>query len=137
MPSDLNRTTAADPRSVPDLLGDLVQQSSSLVRQEVQLARAEMGEKVSQLGTAAASIGVAGALLLGALIILLQAVVALLVSFGLQAWVAGLIVGVVVALIGYLLLQGALTKMKAANLTPERTVNQVSKDATVAKEAVR
>jgi xanthine/uracil permease len=136
MPSEMNRTTP-DPRSVPDLLGDLVQQSSSLVRQEVQLARAEMSEKVSQIGAAAASIGVAGALLLGALIILLQAVVAILVAFGLQVWLASLIVGIVVALIGYLLLQGGLKKMKAANLTPDRTVHQVSQDAAVAKEAVR
>ena len=136
MPSDLNRG-APDPRSVPDLLGDLVQQSSSLVRQEVALARAEMSEKVSQIGTAAASVGVAGALLLAALVVLLQAIAALLVTFGMQPWVAGLIVAVVVAVIGYVLLQGGLKKMKAANLTPDRTVNQVSKDAAVAKEAVR
>lgn len=136
MPSDLNRP-AADVRSVPDLLGDLVEQSSSLVRKEVALARAEMSEKVSQIGTAAMSVGIAAALLLAAVIVLLQALVALLVRFGMQPWAAGLIVGVVMAGIGYVLLQGGLKRMKAANLTPERTAHQVSKDAAVVKEAVR
>jgi hypothetical protein len=130
MPSDINR-------SVPDLLGDLLQQTSSLVRKEVQLARAELNEKISTMGAAAASIGVAAALLMAAVVILLQAVVALLVTFGLQTWVAGLIVGVVVAIIAYVLLRGGINRMKASSLTPERTVNQVSNDATLAKEAVR
>jgi archaellin len=51
--------------------------------------------------------------------------------------VAGLIVGVVVAIIAYVLLRGGINRMKASSLTPERTVNQVSNDATLAKEAVR
>lgn len=130
MPSDLNR-------SVPDLIGDLLQQTSTLVRKEVQLARAELNEKLAVMGAAAASIGVAAALLMAALVIILQAIVALLVTFGLSTWVSGLIVGVVVAVIAYVLLRGGINRMKAANLTPDRTVNQVSRDATLAKEAVR
>ena len=130
MPSDLNR-------SVPDLIGDLLQQTSTLVRKEVQLARAELNEKLAVMGAAAASIGVAAALLMAALVIILQAIVALLVTFGLATWLSGLIVGVVVAIIAYVLLRGGINRMKAANLTPDRTVNQVSRDATLAKEAVR
>ncbi|MBO1073319.1 phage holin family protein [Roseomonas marmotae] len=130
MSSDTNRT-------VPDLLGDLLQQTSSLVRKEVQLARAELNEKIGQVGTAATSIGIAAALLMAAVVILLQAVVALLVTFGLTTWLAGFIVGIVVAGIAYVLLRSGMNKMKAANLTPERTAHQVSRDATLAKEAVR
>jgi len=130
MPSDLNR-------SVPDLIGDLLQQTSTLVRKEVQLARAELNEKLTVMGAAAASIGVAAALLMAALVIILQAIVALLVTFGLSTWVSGLIVGVVVAVIAYVLLRGGINRMKASSLTPDRTVNQVSRDATLAKEAVR
>jgi type IV secretory pathway TrbD component len=130
MPSDINR-------SVPDLIGDLLQQTSSLVRKEVQLARAELNEKVTVMGAAAASIGVAAALLMAAVVIILQAIVALLVTFGLSTWVSGLIVGVVVAIIAYVLLRGGINRMKASSLTPDRTVNQVSRDATLAKEAVR
>ncbi|MFC0388910.1 phage holin family protein [Muricoccus vinaceus] len=128
--SDLNR-------SVPDLLGDLVQQTTTLVRKEVQLARAEMGEKVTKAGAAAGGIAVGGVLLLAALVILLEALVDFLVTLGLSAPVAGLIVAVVVALIGYIMLQSGLKALKASNLTPERTVNQLSRDAAAAKETVR
>lgn len=131
MPSENNA------RGLPDLLGDLVTQSSTLVREEVRLVRAEMNEKVGQVGTAAGSIGVAGALLLAGLVILLQAVAAFLVSFGLSVAVSHLLVGLVVAAIGYGMLRAGLNRMKATNLTPERTTRQVAQDATVVKESVR
>jgi uncharacterized membrane protein YphA (DoxX/SURF4 family) len=103
----------------------------------VQLARAEMNEKLTVMGGAAASIGVAAALLMAALVIILQAIVALIVTFGLSTWVSGLIVGVVVAIIAYILLRTGMNRMKAASLTPDRTVSQMSRDANLAKEAVR
>ncbi|MCI0752292.1 phage holin family protein [Teichococcus vastitatis] len=129
---------ALDPqKSVPDLLSDLVRQSSSLVQQEMQLARTEVSEKVSKLGAGAASIGVAAALLMAGVVILLQAAVALLVSFGVSTPLAGLIVGGVVALIAYILLRSGMNAMKADSLMPKRTTEQLSRDATMAKEAVR
>lgn len=125
-------------RSIPDLLGDLVDQTSTLVRKEVQLARAEFSEKLATMGAAAASLAVGGVLLLAALIVLLQAVVAALVEYAhLSATVSALIVAVVVALIGYSVLRGGLSRLKASNLTPDRTVAQLSRDAEVAKEQVR
>lgn len=125
-------------RSVPDLLGDLVNQTSTLVRKEIQLARAEMGEKMSTAGSAAIGIGAGAVLFLGALVILLQAAVAALVEYGgLSATAASLIVAAVVMLVGYLLLRGGLNKLKASSLTPDRTVTQLSRDAQVVKEQVR
>jgi apolipoprotein N-acyltransferase len=125
-------------RSIPDLLGDLVDQTSTLVRKEVQLARAEIGEKVSVVGTATSSLAIGGVLLLGALVVLLQAAVAFLVEFvHLSATVSALIVAVIVAVIGYVVLRGGLNRIKASNLTPDRTVTQLSRDAEVAKEQVR
>ncbi|HWX48989.1 MAG TPA: phage holin family protein [Roseomonas sp.] len=124
-------------RSVPDLIGDLVDQTSTLLRKEVQLARAEMSEKVSQVGASAGSIAVGGALLLAALIVLLNAIAAFLVTLGLSVWLSSLIVAVVVAIIGYIMLRAGLNRLKAANLTPQRTVTQLSRDATAAKEQVR
>ena len=41
-------------RSIPDLLGDLVDQTSTLVRKEVQLARAEFSEKLATIAAAVA-----------------------------------------------------------------------------------
>lgn len=130
--ADLNHS-----RSVPELFSDLVNQLSSLFRKEVQLARAEVGEKVNQVSGAAASIAVGGVLMLGALVMLLHALAALLIHLGLAAGWAYLATGVVVALVGYLVLQGGLSRLKASNLTPQRTVEQLSRDAAVAKEQVR
>jgi len=125
-------------RSVPDLLGDLVNQTTTLVRKEVQLARAELGEKVSVVGAAGMSLGIGAALLLGALIALIQGAIAFLVEFfGLSSTLSALIVAVVVGLIGYLVLRGGLAKLQNFNLTPDRTVAQLSRDAQVAKEQVR
>jgi hypothetical protein len=125
-------------RSIPDLLGDLVGQMSTLVRKEVQLARAEVGEKVSEVAGASTSLAIGGALLLGALIIFLQAVAAFLVQwFGLSPGLAALIVAVLAAGIGYAVLRGGLAKLKSTNLRPDRTVAQLSRDAEVAKEQVR
>ena len=78
----------------------------------------------------------AGAIcLLAALMVLLQAVVIGLTNAGLNPGWASLIVGVVVALVGIVLLKKGASDM--SNLTPERTANQVAKDANLVKEQVR
>lgn len=125
-------------RSVPDLLGDLVNQTTTLVRKEVQLVRAELGEKVSVIGAAGMSLGIGAALLLGALIALIQGAIALLVEFfGLSTTLSAIIVAALTGLIGYLVLRGGIAKLQNFNLTPDRTVAQLSRDAQVAKEQVR
>ncbi|MBV1797457.1 phage holin family protein [Siccirubricoccus sp. G192] len=130
MPSDSNR-------SVPELFSSVVGQISTLFRKEIQLARAEMGEKFGQAAGAITPLVAGGALLFGALIILLFALESLLVHFGIAIGWSRLIVGVVAALVGYALLHSGLSKLKTSNLMPERTAEQLSRDAQVAKEQVR
>lgn len=123
--------------SVADLFGNVVTELTTLVRKEVQLARAELGEKMGQAAGAAASLAIGGVLLLAALIILLQAAVVLLVRLGVPPGWAEVVVAAVVGLIGYLLLRGGLNRLKASNLVPNRTAEQLSRDAAVVKEQVR
>ena len=123
--------------SVADLFGNVVTELTTLVRKEVQLARAELGEKAGQVAGAAASLAIGGVLLLAALIILLQAAVVLLVRLGVPPGWAEVIVAAAVGLIGYLLLRGGLNRLKASNLVPTRTAEQLSRDAAVVKEQVR
>jgi Putative Actinobacterial Holin-X, holin superfamily III len=143
MPSDLDppRPAATDSgRSVPDLLANLVSQISTLFRQEIRLARAEMGEKLSQTTTAILPIGAGVALLLAATVVLLFSL-----AEGITAWTgldigwSLLIVGAAFAVIGFVLLRSGVSqlKLKGSNLMPERTAEQVSRDARVAKEQVR
>ncbi len=124
-------------RSVTELFGDLASQVSALFRKEVQLARAEVGEKIGEAGGSIGFLAAGGIMALAALIVLLFALVAGLVEMGMKAWLAGLIVGVVVALAGYALVRTGLSRLKASNLTPRRTAEQLSRDAAVAKETVR
>lgn len=123
--------------SVADLFGNVVTEMTTLVRKEVQLARAELGEKAGQAAGAAAALAIGGVLLLAALIFLLQALVALLIYLGVPPGWAELAVAVVVGLIGYSMLRGGLNRLKASDLVPSRTAEQLSRDAAVVKEQVR
>ena len=124
-------------RSLPELVGNLVNQLSTLFRKEVQLARAEVSEKVGQATGSIAYLAAGGVLLLAALIILLEAAVAFVAYLGVPVPWARLIVGVVVALIGYALVRSGMSGLKTSNLVPNRTVEQLSRDAAVAKEQVQ
>lgn len=136
MPSDNMRAPDRDP-SIADLLSNAISQLSSLFRKEVQLARAEMSEKVGQATGAIVPLAAGGGMLLGALIMLLLALVSLLVHFGIAPGWSQLIVGIIASLVGYALIRGGVSKLKATSLVPNRTAEQLSRDAQVAKEQVR
>jgi len=125
-------------RSVGTLFTDALGEMSTLVRKEVQLARAEMSEKVGQVTGALPALAAGGAMLVGALLLLLHAL-ALLVAhlFDLADGWGYLIVGAVAAIAGYLMLKGGLSRLRFSNLVPNRTAEQLSRDAAVAKEQVR
>lgn len=124
-------------RSATDLFGSVVTQISTLFRKEMQLARAEMGEKVGEASGAAALIAIGGGLLFAGLIILLQGIVTFLVYAGIPVAWSQVIVFVVVGLIGYSMLRSGMNRLKATNLVPSRTAEQLSRDAAVVKEQVQ
>lgn len=127
---------ASDPRSIPQLIGDLATDVSSLVRKEAELVRAEFSEKTTQLLKAGGEMAGGAICLLAALIVLLQALVLALSKVMDPAW-AALLVGVVVALVGVSLLRMGAKTAKPSNLAPERTTRQIEKDAQLVKEQVR
>jgi drug/metabolite transporter (DMT)-like permease len=127
-----------DPRSVGELLGDMLNQLTMLFRKELQLARAEMSEKVSSATSSIPAMAGGGALAFGGMILLLMAAAAGIARlFDLSAGWGLLIVGVLAAIIGYALVRAGISKLKATNLTPHRTAEQLSRDAQAAKEQVR
>jgi hypothetical protein len=67
----------------------------------------------------------------------LAALIIGLASAGLPWWVAALLVGVIVAGIGYGLIQRGLTALKREDLAPRRTLESLQEDAHWAKEQVR
>ncbi|MCB2054792.1 MAG: phage holin family protein [Geminicoccaceae bacterium] len=131
-----NATNDPADRPVGTLLRDLSRDVSDLVRQEMALAKAETSEKINQVTMAAASMIGGVVLAHAALLVLLLALVAAL-SEVMEPWLASLIVGVVVAVIGYALVRKGQNDLSASRLAPSRTAANLQKDANLAKEHVR
>jgi len=127
----------ADDRSLKDLFADLSNSITTLFRKEIQLLRAETSEKVTQVGVALGSIAGGAILALAALIVLLQALVIGLTEVGVPAGWASLIVGLIVAVIAYVLIHKGTSDLKASHLAPSRTLDSLKRDAQVAKEQVQ
>jgi hypothetical protein len=127
----------ADDRSLKDLLADLTESITTLFRKEIQLARAETSEKITQVAVAIGAIAGGAILALAALIVLLQALVIAITEAGVPAGWAALIVGVVVAVVAYVLIHKGTSDLKASNLAPSRTMGSLKRDAQVVKEQAR
>ncbi|MBS3647334.1 phage holin family protein [Pseudaminobacter sp. 19-2017] len=126
-----------DTRSLPELLSTLVNEMSTLFRQEIRLARTETSENIGKMTGAMGMLAAAGVLMIPAIVILLQAISAFLVAQGMEEHWALLVVSLVVLLVGVILLSVGLGRLKASHLAPDRTLEQVRRDALVAREQIR
>ncbi|MFD2238875.1 phage holin family protein [Aureimonas populi] len=123
-------------KSVPDLIAELMREASELFRTEGRLIRSEISDKITQLQVGGGSIAAGAICLLVALIVLAQALVIALSELIAPGW-AALIVGVVIAAIGVMLLLKGKKDLDPANLTPDRTAQQLRKDGQLVKEQTR
>ena len=127
---------AARERSIGSLFKELRDEMTTLLRQEVALAKTEMGEKLSKASRNAVYIAVGGAICFAGLLFLLVGVSALayigLVYAGLShylaGWLAPVITGAVVAIIGYAMLQKGISTLKRMSLAPEKTIDSLKED---------
>lgn len=123
-------------RSLGELFADLARETSTLVRQEVTLARTEMTQKVSQVGRDGGTIGIGGAIAYAGFLAIVAALILGLGQF-LPLWLSALIVGLVVAGVGYAVLQRGVSALKRANLTPHETIETLKEDAEWAKDQTK
>jgi primosomal replication protein N len=134
--TSMDRRTSED-RPLSALFADLWRETTTLVHEEVELAKAELGQQMSQVTTGIGEIATGGAILLAGFIVLLFAVAGAL-ELALPEphanWLAPLIVGGVVMVIGFIALARGRANMKASNLAPERTMESLRRDAGLAKE---
>jgi xanthine/uracil permease len=126
--------TRKDDRSLGELFGDLVRDMGILVRQEVSLATTELTYKATRVGRQLALLTVGGLVAYAGLLAIIAAVIILLAGAGLPWWLAALIVGVVVAVIGAVLVQRGLAAMKRVDLAPRQTLQTLKEDTQWAKE---
>lgn len=129
-----------DTRSVAALMSEFTSETSTLARQEIALAKAETNEKINQLTSGIKQLVIGGAILIVSLFYILDAVVygiAQLLPEDYRLWLAALIVGVVVGLLGLTLLKKGQKDVQPDNLTPRRTVRSVKLDTQLAKGQAR
>ena len=120
-------------RSVGELLSELTRELSTLFRQEVALAKTEMSHKATKAGKDVGFLAVGGAIAYAGFLAILAGVV-LALGLVLPWWLSALIVGVVVAAIGYFLIRKGQTALKQLDLTPQETVETLKEDKQWLKE---
>jgi membrane glycosyltransferase len=127
-------------KSLPALFSDLMRETLDLIRKEFALARADVGERVQSAQRGITSIAVGAAVTLAGLVVLLLAVVNALARFlppALAPWLAPLIVGGLVLLIGYLMIKSGQSNLKAENLMPQRSIDSLRTDKAMMQEKVQ
>ena len=125
-----------DERSLGDLFGDLARDMGTLVSQEMTLARTELTDKASRVGKDVAFLAAGGLVAYAGLLAIIAAAIVLLADLGVPLWVSALIVGVVVAVVGYLLVQRGISALKRQDLTPHQTIQSIKEDTQWAKEQI-
>jgi len=126
-----------DERSLGELFADLARETGTLVSREVALARTELTEKATQVGKDVAYLAVGGLVAYAGLLAIIAAVILVLAANGVPLWVSALIVGLAVAIVGYVLVQRGLTALKRQDFAPRQTLETLKDDTRWAKEQIR
>ncbi|RYV51442.1 phage holin family protein [Pengzhenrongella frigida] len=122
--------------TVGELFSRLSAQTSDLVRAEIELAKAELAQKAKASGI---GIGLfVGAAVLGffALAVLITTAI-LALALAVPAWLAALIVAIVLLLVAGLLALVGKRSLDSASATPGRTAENVKQDVDAIKKGLR
>ena len=133
----MQQSQSKDERSLGELFGDLARDMGTLVSQEVALARTELTGTASRVGKDIAFLAVGAMVAYAGLLAIIAAVILLLGASGVPLWVSALLVGLIVAGLGYVLVQRGLTALKREDLAPRQTIESLKEDTQWAKEQVR
>lgn len=122
--------------STGQLVTQLTEQISRLVRDEARLAQAEVTQKAKRLGIGAGLFGAAGVVaFLGLAVLVATAVLAL--DLALPAWLAALVVAVVLfAVAGVLALVGKKDVAQASPPVPSEAIAGVQADIATVKQGL-
>jgi hypothetical protein len=129
----MNEDPTTHSTSIPGLLRELRDDTTTLFRQEVALAKTELKDNVSKLGGKVAQLAVGGFVAYAGVIVLLiglgQLLGALLIRAGLDEgiamWLAPSVVGLLVAIIGWVMVSKAKKGMAQADLAPTQTMESL------------
>ena len=133
---ETGRTRARNGRPISQIVSDLRDDATLLMKQQLELFKAEMTSKVAKWSRNAIYIAIGGFIAYaGFLVLLLAASFGLMVALmegGMEQihalWVAPLIVGFIVAVVGYIFIQKGISTLKRATAVPRRTVRTLRED---------
>jgi VIT1/CCC1 family predicted Fe2+/Mn2+ transporter len=122
--------------SVADLVKDLRDETINMVRQQVELAKTETSEKISVYSKNFSSVAIGAGVLYAGLLFLLGAFTfaeyAIFIALGLtpfvSLWLAPLITGVMVSLIGWSMVSSSMRKIKQTSILPDKLVHSIKED---------
>jgi len=129
-------TQRQDERSLGELFSELARETSTLVHQEVQLAKTEMTQKATLVGKDAGMIGAGGAVAYAGFLAIIAGVI-LVLGLVIPMWLSALIVGIVVAGIGYFLINRGISSLKRSSFTPDQTIESLKEDTEWAKQQTK
>jgi hypothetical protein len=121
--------------SLGELFSELSQEASTLIRQEVQLAKAEVTRTATQAGREVTFVAAGGAVAYAGFLALIAAAIFGVAEF-IPLWLSALLIGVIVAGVGYLLLQKGMNGLKEINPAPRRTIETLKEDKEWLKQQV-
>jgi len=129
-PTEFADESELEHESATTLLGRLISAFTELVRNEVALAKAELSDSTTRARSGiVALIGAVSTLLAGSLALIAAIILGL--AKVMEPWLAALIVGAVISVVGLLLLQGARRRLVPPHLEIERTRTAVRQDVDV------
>ncbi len=121
-------------RSLSEVAVDVMRQTVALLHTEASLARAEISENLETIAGGLAMLIAGATLIIPALVLILEAAAAAVTAAGLaEYWSLAIfgggafILGIVLALIGR-------RRLRISTLKPRKTLDQLSRDAVLAKE---
>ena len=125
----------ARPHGPASLASEALRLSGDLVRKEVALAKAEVSQNIQRAGVGIGFIVAAAVIGIVTINVLVAALVAALAETELGPIWSAVIVGVVLAVLAYILLRKGMNDLKPEALMPSRTVQNVQRDAQTIKGA--
>lgn len=129
-------TGGRDDRSLGELFAELASEIGTLVRQELHQAGTEVSQRATSAGKDVGAL-VAGAVVIHAgLLALVAAAIVGLADLGLSWWLAALMVGFLLAAIGFAVVQRARSAIQRADILPRHTIDNLKEDQEWAKEQI-
>lgn len=130
-----SNTTTKDDRSLGQLFKELSRETVTLLRQEVDLVKTEMSEKAARTGRNVGALAVGGAVVFAGALALLFAVIngltglmAQFMSPEVAVWLSPLIVGLILAAIGYTMVKKALDTLRRESIAPKKTTETLQEN---------